>query len=202
MAAYSHTTDPGRVVPLLSVDTPTAKAAKARKERMRRAVELRFDRRAIGLLVTLGLMVFAVSVGAQTPPDPSAAPKTDAAPASSATQSSPAAPSTPAANASGSNQSSAEVSSHDTAPTFKVRVNLVLVRVVVRDQQGNVVQDLHKEDFQLSDNRKPQVITTFAVETPASHAISANSSIDADQPNSAATKAAVAALPQRFVSVV
>lgn len=73
---------------------------------------------------------------------------------------------------------------------------------MVRDPKGNIIPDLHKEDFQLFDNRKPQTITTFAVETPASHAISTTSSIDADQPNAPATKAAVAALPQRFVSVV
>jgi VWFA-related protein len=171
---------------------------------MGRSVEMRFDRRAIGLLVTLGLMAFASSLRAQTPPDPSSAPKTDVAPASSPVQSTPAAPSTPAANASGSNQSSAEVSSHDTAPTFKVRVNLVLVRVVVRDQQGNVIPNLKKEDFQLQDNRKPQTISTFSVETPASHAIvpaSPETVTQAEEPSSEAPEAA-ATLPQRFVSVV
>ncbi|HTQ59076.1 MAG TPA: hypothetical protein VMI32_02565, partial [Candidatus Solibacter sp.] len=59
---------------------------------------------------------------------------------------------------------------HDSPATFKVRVNLVLVRVVVRDTDGKVVTNLKKEDFQLSDNRKPQVISSFSVETPASHA--------------------------------
>jgi VWFA-related protein len=144
------------------------------------------------LLASLAIASWGQSSASQDPP---LAPNAPAA----QTQPPPAQPAKPPGQDSDSN---AELSSHDTAPTFKVRVNLVLVRVVVRDQKGNAVQDLHKEDFQLSDNRKPQVITTFAVETPASHAISANSSIDADQPNSAATKAAVAALPQRFVSVV
>ena len=50
--------------------------------------------------------------------------------------------------------------------TFKVNVKLVLVRVVVRDAKGNAVGTLHKEDFQLFDNRKPQVISQFAVEQP------------------------------------
>jgi VWFA-related protein len=131
----------------------------------------------------------------QDPPPPANASPPQAAP----TQ---AAPSQPAKPPDQDANSNAELTSHDTAPTFKVRVNLVLVRVVVRDQKGNVVPDLHKEDFQLFDNRKPQIITTFAVETPASHAVAVNSSVDADVPNSAATKAAVAALPQRFVSVV
>ena len=60
----------------------------------------------------------------------------------------------------------AEVTTHDTAPTFKVRVNEVLVRVVVRDESGKVIPNLKKEDFQLFDNRKPQTITSFRVETP------------------------------------
>jgi hypothetical protein len=51
-----------------------------------------------------------------------------------------------------------EVSSHDAPTTFKVRVNLVLVRVVVRDAQGKVVSNLKKEDFQLFDSRKTQTI--------------------------------------------
>jgi len=41
-----------------------------------------------------------------------------------------------------------------TPTTFKVHVNLVLVRVVVRDQQGKIVSNLKKENFQLYDNRK------------------------------------------------
>src|SRR5271168_4345858 len=63
-----------------------------------------------------------------------------------------------------------EIVSHDTPATFKVRVNLVLVRVVVRDNNGKVVTNLKKEDFQLADNRKPQIISSFSEETPASHA--------------------------------
>ena len=55
----------------------------------------------------------------------------------------------------------AEVTTHDTAPTFKVRVNEVSVRVVVRDESGKVISNLKKEDFQLFDNRKPQSITSF-----------------------------------------
>jgi VWFA-related protein len=61
-----------------------------------------------------------------------------------------------------------EVSSHDEAATFKVNVRLVLVRVVVRDSKGHPIGTLKKEDFQLLDDRKPQVITQFSVEQPGS----------------------------------
>ena len=62
-----------------------------------------------------------------------------------------------------------EITSHDELTTFKVNVNLVLVRVVVRDSHGNAVGNLHQEDFELFDNRKPQVIKHFAMEQPGSH---------------------------------
>ena len=99
---------------------------------------------------------------------------------------------------------SSEVSTRDTPPTFRVRVNLVLVRVVVRDNSGRVVTNLKKEDFQLSDNRKPQVISTFSMETPESHKV-APATPPGSTPEgneSGDTAAAIAALPQRFVAVV
>ncbi len=99
----------------------------------------------------------------------------------------------------------AEVSTRDNPATFRVRVNLVLVRVVVRDGQGKVITGLKKEDFQLSDNRKPQMISIFSVETPESHKVApstpAEPAAEADGDVSAHA-AAVAALPQRFVAVV
>ena len=96
------------------------------------------------------------------------------------------------------------MSSRDTAPTFRVRVNLVLVRVVVRDERGRIVPDLKKEDFQLFDNRKQQVISTFAVETPESHIVATTTSSDEAKDPAASAEPAkpIASLPQRFVSVV
>src|ERR1700730_9349053 len=98
-----------------------------------------------------------------------------------------------------------EVSTRDTPPTFRVRVNLVLVRVVVRDSTGKVVTSLKKEDFQLSDNRKPQVISSFSTETPESHKVpptTKSSEPNAEANGSGDSAAAIAALPQRFVAVV
>jgi VWFA-related protein len=98
----------------------------------------------------------------------------------------------------------AEVSSRDTPATFKVRVNLVLVRVVVRDAQGNVVGNLRKEDFQLFDNSKPQVISAFSVETPESHAALPVTQASEGEPEASAEAAAkvAASLPQRFVAIL
>jgi VWFA-related protein len=66
-----------------------------------------------------------------------------------------------------------EISSRDEVTTFKVKVNLVLVRVVVRDGQGKAVGNLHKEDFELFDNKKAQTITHFVMEQPGSQAAAA-----------------------------
>ena len=54
---------------------------------------------------------------------------------------------------------------HDTPTTFKVRVDNVLARVVVRDLRGKVVPNLNKQGFQLDDGRRRQTITSFATET-------------------------------------
>jgi VWFA-related protein len=59
------------------------------------------------------------------------------------------------------------MTTRDTPATFRTKVNLVLVPVVVRDRQGRAVGDLHKEDFQLFDKGKPQTIASFSVETLA-----------------------------------
>jgi VWFA-related protein len=80
--------------------------------------------------------------------------------------------------------------------TFKVKVNLVLVRVVVRDAQGRAVGNLHKEDFELFDNRKPQVITHFSMEQPGSHTRKKRSSGEEEQAS------VPAGLPERYIAYV
>lgn len=48
-------------------------------------------------------------------------------------------------------------------PTFKAQVEYVEVDAVVTDQQGNFVRNLKKEDFEVSEDGKPQSISTFTV---------------------------------------
>ncbi len=63
-----------------------------------------------------------------------------------------------------SKQDPAEVTSRVAPAVFKSSANLVQVPVVVRDRQGLAVGNLRAEDFQLSDNGKPQLISRFAIE--------------------------------------
>jgi VWFA-related protein len=159
---------------------------------MSNPLQSRFNRRmAVAFLVTWLALFSPRSSSAQTAPAPTqdAPSKSDAAPQSP----SPTAP-----------DNAAEVSTRDNPATFKVRVNLVLVRVVVRDEQGKVVTGLKKEDFQLTDNRKPQIISTFSVETPETHKLAVNTAVaTTTEPGEPSTPpAAVATLPQRFVAVM
>jgi hypothetical protein len=91
-----------------------------------------------------------------------------------------------------------EIVSRDSPAPFKVRVNLVLVRVVVRDNNGKVVTNL-KQDFQLADNRKLQIISSFSMETPASHVPTVK--MDSPEPTSRGTPVKAPELPQRFVTL-
>jgi VWFA-related protein len=162
---------------------------------MPRSVQVQFARRTIKLLLTCVLLFSAMPLCGQAPPDRNAPPKGDT----------PAPPAQSPAPATSSTSSAAEVSSQDAPATFKVRVNLVLVRVVVRDAQGNIVPNLKKEDFQLLDNRKPQVISAFSVETPDSHAVApaAQGTAPGEAPGPGETPPVTpTALPQRFVAVV
>jgi VWFA-related protein len=102
----------------------------------------------------------------------------------------------------GTSSAAAEVVTRDSGTTFKVRVNLVLLRVVVRDQNGKIVDNLKKEDFLLFDNRKPQTISTFSLETPLSHAVPVVSVSDRPDSDAVEKNPSAAALPQRFVSLL
>jgi VWFA-related protein len=66
-----------------------------------------------------------------------------------------------------SSDSAQEVNTRDSATPFSVRVNLVPIRVVVRDAHGLAVPNLHQEDFRVFEDGKLQLISHFSVETPA-----------------------------------
>ena len=53
-------------------------------------------------------------------------------------------------------------------PTFSSKVNLVLVPVIVRDRKGEPIGTLKKEDFDVYDKGKLQVIEKFSVEKAGS----------------------------------
>jgi VWFA-related protein len=96
-----------------------------------------------------------------------------------------------------------EITSHETPPTFRIQVerDLVQVRVVVRDAQGRAVGNLTKDDFRLTDNGKPQVISHFAVEVP-----SAGPSTPEQPPSEVPfeeeeDETKPAALPDRYIAV-
>jgi VWFA-related protein len=47
--------------------------------------------------------------------------------------------------------------------TFKVEVNYVEIDATVTDQQGNFVRNLTKDDFQIFEDGKPHVVSTFSL---------------------------------------
>jgi VWFA-related protein len=95
-----------------------------------------------------------------------------------------------------------EVSSHDTGTTFKLRVNLVQVRVVVRDVHGTPVAGLKREDFQLFDQGKLQAISTFGIETPQSRQELAEAAAKTQQAAADEPATEKVTLPERFVALV
>jgi VWFA-related protein len=92
-----------------------------------------------------------------------------------------------------------EIVSHDSPATFKVRVNVVLVRVVVRDSNGKVVKDLKKEDFQLADERKPQILSSFSIETPLSQLPATK--VEPADTSSEQAQVKAPEFPERFVTL-
>jgi VWFA-related protein len=145
-------------------------------------------------------MVFVLGAAAsfaQSPPPSQPAPQA-APPQPASTAPEPAPPPAP-----DEQRPKDEVTTSDTPATFKVRVNLVQVRVVVRDGNGKIIPDLHREDFQVFDNRKPQLLSTFNVDTPESRA-AALVPVGSTPGDSADVEKSAAAvkLPERFVAMV
>jgi len=97
--------------------------------------------------------------------------------------------------------SASEISQTESAATFKVRVNLVQVRVIVREPSGKAVGNLTREDFLLYDQGKLQNVTNFSVETPATR-LERVAAAAKTQENSSERTSKPPTLPERFVSMV
>src|ERR1700732_4832284 len=118
------------------------------------------------------LLCFAAAAGAQTPP--------------------PADPQPVAA------KTSPEIATHDAPATFKAKVNLVVVPTVVLDNKGHAIGNLTKEDFQLFDKGKPQIISRFTVEKSGAK-IKPEAGTGATTPDKAA-EGAPPDLPDRYTA--
>ena len=111
-------------------------------------------------------------------------------------------PSPPEQTAKASPDTKTEVSTKDTVTTFKLRVNLVQVRVVVRDEKGKPVENLKRDDFQVYDQGKPQVISTFGIETPQSRREKAEAAAKTQGGEVGENANELVAIPQRFVALL
>ncbi len=97
---------------------------------------------------------------------------------------------------------SPEIASHDAPSTFSSKVNLVMVPVVVRDAKGRAIGTLKKEDFQLFDRGKPQVISKFTIEKADGRAVPMAVAEEPDLDKDAAKPVEGLVLANRFVAYV
>jgi VWFA-related protein len=86
------------------------------------------------------------------------------------------------------------------AARFRVNVKLVLARVVVRDSSGRALGNLHKEDFQIFDNGKPQVISDFDVQHIAPPASTSATAGNAGAPGATEPATNSTTMPVRYTA--
>jgi VWFA-related protein len=142
-------------------------------------------------------------------PSASSAPGTSGAPPA-ATDSSSAALPTPAgvpaatSAATPAAEPMAEMTTRTVQVPLESHVNLVPVRVIVHDSHGNAVGDLREADFEIRQDGKPQVISHFSVETPASLAakVAHGTAAEGSLLSASGAPAAPMTLPSRFVALV
>jgi len=106
----------------------------------------------------------------------------------------------PAPASPGSPQPSLDRTTVEDTATFKVNVNLVLVRVVVRDSQGHAVGNLRSENFEVFADRKPQTIRYFAIDRGPSPAPTGRTNIEFPRADGETRNPEIA--PQGFVTYV
>jgi VWFA-related protein len=107
--------------------------------RCQRPTETNMDKRSSAVALSVGLAILLVTAGSGRPAaqreTPSSAPQAPSAPPS---------PPPPAQQ-----------------PTFRAGINFVRVDVIVTDRQGNAVADLRQEDFEVTEDGRPQKIESF-----------------------------------------
>jgi len=94
-------------------------------------------------------------------------------------------------------QQTQETSTHNDSFVLKSDVNVVLVPVVVRDVQGREVGNLKKEDFQVFDNDKPQVISAFTIQKR--EMAEANTKPTDPTPSASSAIPKLTTVPERFI---
>jgi VWFA-related protein len=100
-----------------------------------------------------------------------------------------------------------EVATKEATATFSSKVNLVMVPVVVRDRSGHAVGTLKKEDFQLFDRGKVQVISRFQIEKEADRikpVLVSSDDVEPPKPEGSELPpgARSAVIPSRFIAYV
>ncbi|HLH17808.1 MAG TPA: VWA domain-containing protein [Bryobacteraceae bacterium] len=96
----------------------------------------------------------------------------------------------------------AETTTKEEPATFKAKVNLVMVPVVVRDKSGRAIGTLKQEDFQLFDKGKPQFISRFSIEQPAASPNGVAKRSGAKAGVEAEGEAAPLEMPERYIAYV
>jgi len=99
-------------------------------------------------------------------------------------------------------EAGSEISS-DSQNIIKIHVPVVVVRAVVRDSKGRIIENLKKEDFQIHDAGKPQAIANFAIEHPGARTLQ---NLEGEQAAAKAeaseAKSPAIAVPGRFVALL
>lgn len=97
-----------------------------------------------------------------------------------------------------------EIGTTETAVTFTSGVNLVPVKVVVRDKQGRAVGTLTQNDFVLEDRGRAQTIVRFSLEKPEAQVaqVTAEAVDPTGRPVLQPRSAPPAAIPERFLAYI
>jgi len=101
-------------------------------------------------------------------------------------------------------QAAPEIGTTETAITFSTGVNLVPVKVVVRDKQGRAVGDLKQSDFILTDRGKEQTVSRYSLERtePIETQVIAERVDEAGRPILQPRSNRPAVIPERFIAYI